>query len=222
VPSVAGGPRDEDRRLAPALAIDLAALGQNHATASELNAPRAASEGGLHATADGQITGLIDLVSTLDETMLRLQCPGREKHGDGTVARARGTRQTTTNGSRPSSRPATGCQPWVGPAGRSSNPSVPPSLATDPQTTANTARAPANTRTSTRQAPSISTPWSNSFQPRAALSGKSPSSPTPSWTRSHRWTDPGSATGNGPSNRSLGSLLRHQSHQVAALKAATP
>jgi hypothetical protein len=40
----------------------------------------------LHATADGQIAGLIDLVSTLDEAALRLPCPGREKLGDGTLA----------------------------------------------------------------------------------------------------------------------------------------
>ena len=40
----------------------------------------------LHATADRQIGGLIDLMSTLDETTLRLPCPGREKLGDGTVA----------------------------------------------------------------------------------------------------------------------------------------
>ena len=40
----------------------------------------------LHATADGQIAGLIDLMSTLDEAALRLPCPGREKLGDGTVA----------------------------------------------------------------------------------------------------------------------------------------
>jgi hypothetical protein len=39
----------------------------------------------LHATADQQITELIDLISTLDEAALRLPCPGREKLGDGTV-----------------------------------------------------------------------------------------------------------------------------------------
>jgi hypothetical protein len=42
---VGRGSRDEDRRLAPALAVDLAALGQDHATDSGLNAPRAVSEG---------------------------------------------------------------------------------------------------------------------------------------------------------------------------------
>jgi len=40
----------------------------------------------LHATADGQIAGLIALMSTLDEAALRRPCPGREKLGDGTVA----------------------------------------------------------------------------------------------------------------------------------------
>jgi hypothetical protein len=40
----------------------------------------------LQATADGQIAELIDLVSTVDEATLRLPCPGREKLGDGTVA----------------------------------------------------------------------------------------------------------------------------------------
>jgi hypothetical protein len=40
----------------------------------------------LHATVDGQISELIGLVSTLDETTLRQPCPGREKLGDGTVA----------------------------------------------------------------------------------------------------------------------------------------
>jgi hypothetical protein len=40
----------------------------------------------LHATADRQIAELIGLLSTLDEVTLRLPCPGREKLGDGTVA----------------------------------------------------------------------------------------------------------------------------------------
>jgi hypothetical protein len=40
----------------------------------------------LHATADAQIAELIDLISTLDEATLRLPCPGREKLGDGTIA----------------------------------------------------------------------------------------------------------------------------------------
>ena len=39
----------------------------------------------LHATADGQIAELIALISTLDEAALRRPCPGREKLGDGTV-----------------------------------------------------------------------------------------------------------------------------------------
>jgi hypothetical protein len=39
----------------------------------------------LHATADRQIADLIGLVSTLDEAALRLPCPGREKLGDGTI-----------------------------------------------------------------------------------------------------------------------------------------
>jgi hypothetical protein len=36
-------------------------------------------------TADRQITRLIRLVSQVDETVVRLPCPGREKLGDGTV-----------------------------------------------------------------------------------------------------------------------------------------
>lgn len=39
----------------------------------------------LHAIADGQVAELIALVSTLDEAALRRPCPGREKLGDGTV-----------------------------------------------------------------------------------------------------------------------------------------
>jgi hypothetical protein len=39
----------------------------------------------LHATADAQIAELIALISTVDEAALRLPCPGREKLGDGTV-----------------------------------------------------------------------------------------------------------------------------------------
>jgi hypothetical protein len=39
----------------------------------------------LHATADEQIAELIALMSTADEVALRLPCPGREKLGDGTV-----------------------------------------------------------------------------------------------------------------------------------------
>jgi hypothetical protein len=40
----------------------------------------------LHATADGQISELIALISTLNAETLRLPCPGREKLGDGTIA----------------------------------------------------------------------------------------------------------------------------------------
>jgi hypothetical protein len=40
----------------------------------------------IHATADRQIVELIGLITTLDEPTLRLPCPGREKLGDGTVA----------------------------------------------------------------------------------------------------------------------------------------
>jgi hypothetical protein len=49
----------------------------------------------LHATADQQIAELIGLMSTLDEAGLRLPCPGREKLGDGTVAAA--ARHTADN-----------------------------------------------------------------------------------------------------------------------------
>jgi hypothetical protein len=49
----------------------------------------------LHATADTQIAGLIALISTLDEATLRLPCPGREKLGDGTIAAA--ARHTADN-----------------------------------------------------------------------------------------------------------------------------
>jgi len=40
----------------------------------------------LHAAVDGQIAELIGVMSTMDEAGLRLPCPGREKLGDGTVA----------------------------------------------------------------------------------------------------------------------------------------
>jgi hypothetical protein len=40
----------------------------------------------LHATADQQIAVLIDLLATLDDSTLRLPCPGREKLGEGTIA----------------------------------------------------------------------------------------------------------------------------------------
>ena len=39
----------------------------------------------LQATSDGQIADLIGLISRLDEITLRRPCPGREKLGDGTV-----------------------------------------------------------------------------------------------------------------------------------------
>jgi hypothetical protein len=39
----------------------------------------------LHTTADAQIAELIDLLSTPDEAALRRPCPGREKLGDGTI-----------------------------------------------------------------------------------------------------------------------------------------
>jgi hypothetical protein len=41
--------------------------------------------GQLHATADGQIAALIDLIPTVSDAMLRQPCPGREKLGDGTI-----------------------------------------------------------------------------------------------------------------------------------------
>ena len=40
----------------------------------------------LHATADGQIAELIELISAVDDATLRLPCPGRAKLGDGTIA----------------------------------------------------------------------------------------------------------------------------------------
>jgi hypothetical protein len=40
----------------------------------------------LHQAADEQISELIDLLSIRDQSALKLQCPGREKLGDGTVA----------------------------------------------------------------------------------------------------------------------------------------
>jgi hypothetical protein len=40
----------------------------------------------LHATADGHIAQLIALVSTVDDATLSAPCAGREKLGDGTVA----------------------------------------------------------------------------------------------------------------------------------------
>jgi hypothetical protein len=40
----------------------------------------------LHLTADRQISELLGLISTLDEDSSRRPCPGREKLGDGTVA----------------------------------------------------------------------------------------------------------------------------------------
>jgi hypothetical protein len=49
----------------------------------------------LYAIADGQIAELIDLISTLDQTTLRLRCPGREKLGDGTIGAA--ARHTADN-----------------------------------------------------------------------------------------------------------------------------
>jgi hypothetical protein len=39
----------------------------------------------LYITADGQLEKLSDLISTLNESTLRLPCTGREKLGDGTV-----------------------------------------------------------------------------------------------------------------------------------------
>ncbi len=42
----------------------------------------------LSASADGQIAELIDLLSALDRAALRRPCPGREKLGDGTIGAA--------------------------------------------------------------------------------------------------------------------------------------
>jgi hypothetical protein len=49
----------------------------------------------LHATVDDQLAVLIGLLATLDETTLRLPCPGREKLGDGTIAAS--TQHTADN-----------------------------------------------------------------------------------------------------------------------------
>ena len=49
----------------------------------------------LAATAEGQIAELIDLLSTLDQAALRRPCPGREKLGDGTIGAA--ARHTADN-----------------------------------------------------------------------------------------------------------------------------
>ena len=49
----------------------------------------------LSATADGQIAELIDLLSTLDQAALDRPCPGREKLGDGTIGAA--ARHTADN-----------------------------------------------------------------------------------------------------------------------------
>ena len=49
----------------------------------------------LRATVDQQITALADLIRTLDEPALHLPCPGREKLGDGTVAAS--AKHTTQN-----------------------------------------------------------------------------------------------------------------------------
>jgi hypothetical protein len=61
-----------------------------------------------HAIADRQTGELLDLVSTLDEATSRLPCPGREKLGDGTVAanaRAHGRQLRTDRGIRWRDRP---------------------------------------------------------------------------------------------------------------------
>jgi hypothetical protein len=42
----------------------------------------------LHATADQQVSQLIELLSERSEAQLREPCPGREKLGDGTIAAA--------------------------------------------------------------------------------------------------------------------------------------
>ena len=49
----------------------------------------------LSATADGQIAELIDLLATLDQAALDRPCPGREKLGDGTIGAA--ARHTADN-----------------------------------------------------------------------------------------------------------------------------
>ena len=49
----------------------------------------------LSATVDGQIAELIDLLGRLDQAALRRPCPGREKLGDGTIGAA--VRHTADN-----------------------------------------------------------------------------------------------------------------------------
>ena len=92
--------------------------------------------------------------------------------------------------------------------------------ATDPQTTPNTTRAPASTTTSTRQTPSTSTPWSSSSQPPATRSAGSRSSPTAQLDAippdgSFRFCD-----GQRTLEQVLAGLLKHQAHQIEALRSA--
>lgn len=130
----------------------------------------------LHATADRQIAELIGLITTLDEPTSRLPCPGREKLGDGTIGAS--ARHTADNYQRlaafvqTSDRMSETHAPNQHAGHRS--PRFLRAFGHGPQTTANTARAPANTTTSTRPTTSIRVPSSRSSPPRAPRSAGLP------------------------------------------------
>ena len=178
----------------------------------------------LHAIADRQIAELIGLMSTLDEAALRLPCPGREKLGDGTVAAS--ARHTADNYQRiaafvqTSDRMSGAHQPTQHGAhhvprflqalghGPSDHAERGPSAAQHgDQYTADTTDARAvvkqlsDSRDSLSQIAALTDSQLNAIPPKDSF----------------RFCD-----GQRTLEQVLASLLKHQSHALDALKAATP
>jgi hypothetical protein len=150
----------------------------------------------LHATADRQIAELIALISAVDEVGLRRPCPGREKLGDGTVAAA--ARHTANNYRRIAA--------FVQNSDRTANAHGPGARQHDDRYTADNTDPGAVIEQLSASRDTLARVAELTDSRLDAIPAKD----------SFRFCD-----GQRTFEQVLASLLKHQSHQVDALKAAT-
>jgi DinB superfamily len=151
----------------------------------------------LHATADRQIAELIALISAVDEVGLRRPCPGREKLGDGTVAAA--ARHTADNYQRIAA--------FVQTSDRASNVHEPRARQHGDQYTADNTDPGAVVEQLSSSRDTLARVADLTDSELDAIPPKD----------SFRFCD-----GQRTFEQVLASLLKHQSHQIDALKAGTP
>jgi hypothetical protein len=151
----------------------------------------------LHATADRQIAELIALILTVDEVGLRRPCPGREKLGDGTVAAA--ARHTADNYQRIAA--------FVQTSDRRSDAHEPGARQHDDQYTADNTDPGALVEQLSASRDTLARVAELTDSRLDAIPAKD----------SFRFCD-----GQRTFEQVLAGLLKHQSHQLDALKAATP